>query len=312
MILAAIPSPDFNSIDLGQFQLRLYGVSIMLGVLAAVTLTRRRWAAQGGDPEDISSIALWAVPAGLVGARLYHVITDWRRFEGRWLDVFAVWKGGLGIPGGVLLGTLVGVLVARRKGLPTALLMDMAAPAIPLAQAIGRLGNWFNQELFGRPTSLPWGLRIDPANRPPGYERFSTFHPTFLYEALWNLALVGLLIWLGRTRRLRPGELFTLYVLGYALGRLWVEDLRIDEASLVFGVRVNIWVSGLAVLAALAVFARRRRRGTGDNDPVVGPDDDGPAADTELSETDEVEPDESVEGAQPVEPAHPGGPGDQP
>lgn len=311
MLPAAIPSPGFNALHIGAFQLRLYGLSIMCGVLVAVSVARRRWAARGGDPDDVSAICLWAVPAGLVGARLYHVITDWRRFEGRWLDVFAIWKGGLGIPGGVLLGTLVGVLVARRRGLPVVTLMDVAAPAIPLAQAIGRLGNYFNQELFGRPTELPWALRIDVAHRPSGYEQFATFHPTFLYEALWNLALAGVLILVDRTRRLRPGELFTLYVLGYAVGRLWIEELRIDDASLIAGIRVNIWVSLLAIAGALAVFARRRHRSAGAGD-VAGVDAnpaDANPADPNRADANGAD-QEAVAGRGPSDPTEPNEPND--
>jgi prolipoprotein diacylglyceryl transferase len=263
MPVAALPSPGSNELVLGPLNLRFYGLAIALGVLAAVWLARRRWADRGGDPEDMSGIALWAVPAGLVGARLYHVATDWKQyFPDRPVEALYLWQGGLGIPGGIAAGVAVGLWVARRYGirLPTGL--DVVAPALPLAQAIGRLGNWFNQELFGRPTDLPWGLAIDPANRPAGYEAVETFHPTFLYEALWNLALVVVLITVDRRRVLRPGNLFALYVGGYFLGRLWVEALRIDTASRVLGVRINIWTSLVVVVAVVAVLAVRglRRR----------------------------------------------------
>lgn len=213
----------------------------------------------GGEAADIASLAVWAVPAGLVGARLYHVVTDWHRFEGRWWHAFAVWEGGLGIPGGLLVGVVTGVVVARRRGLPVAGLLDVVAPAIPVAQAVGRLGNWFNQELFGRPSDLPWALRIDPQHRPEGFADVTTYHPTFLYEALWNLALAGLLVYVGRRWRPRPGQLFVGYVAGYAAGRLWVEALRIDPATEIAGVRVNIWVSSAVLLAALAVLVIRSR-----------------------------------------------------
>jgi prolipoprotein diacylglyceryl transferase len=251
-ILASIPSPSDNSIKIGPLELRAYGLSIALGVIAAVWIARRRWAARGGDPDDISRIALWAVLAGLIGARLYHVITDHQRFEGRWLHVFAVWEGGLGIPGGLIAGVLTGAYVAHRRGLPVSQLLDVVAPALPVAQAIGRLGNWFNQELFGRPTDLPWGLEIDPAHRPAGYLNVATFHPTFLYEALWNLALAGgLVLWERRHPGGRPGRLFAMYVAGYAVGRAWVEALRIDPATRLFGVRWNIWMSAIAFFAAV-------------------------------------------------------------
>jgi prolipoprotein diacylglyceryl transferase len=264
LLVGAIPSPSENAIGIGPLQLRAYGFVIAVGVFVAVWVAQRRWAARGGNTADISYLATWSVIAGLIGARAYHVLTDYHRFQGRWLHAFAVWEGGLGIPGGLLAGVVTGVVLARRRGLPAAQLLDVVAPAIPLAQAIGRLGNWFNQELFGRPTDLPWGLRIDAAHRPDGYERFATFHPTFLYEALWNLALAGILVLYERRRPgAPPGTLFALYVGGYGLGRLWVEALRIDDATRIAGLRVNIWVSLLAIassIVALAVLHRRQRR----------------------------------------------------
>jgi prolipoprotein diacylglyceryl transferase len=251
-LLASIPSPGSKAIEIGPLSLRAYGLMIALGVLAGVELVRRRFVAKGLDPDGVSSIAVWAVPAGLIGARLYHVITDWKRFRGDWWEALAVWHGGLGVPGGILLGTLVGVWVAKRRGIPLGLAADAFAPGIPLAQAIGRLGNWFNQEVFGRPTDLPWALEIDPANRPARYVDQPTFHPTFLYEGLWNLALMGFLIWLDRRGVVRRGRLFAVYVLGYGVGRFWVEALRSDEASLILGIRVNLWTSGLCILGGLA------------------------------------------------------------
>jgi len=260
-LLVSIPSPGTNAIHLGPLQLRAYGLVIALGVIVAVAFAQRRWAARGGDPADVSTLATWSVIGGLIGARLYHVLTDYQRFEDRWLHVFAVWEGGLGIPGGLLAGVVTGVVLARRRGLPAAELLDVVAPAIPIAQAIGRLGNWFNQELFGRPTALPWGLRIDPEHRPVGYEQFATYHPTFLYEALWNVALAGLLVMYERRRPDgRPGRLFALYVAGYGLGRLWVEALRIDPASQVAGLRVNIWVSLLTLVLSAGWLVRDRQR----------------------------------------------------
>jgi prolipoprotein diacylglyceryl transferase len=264
-LLGSIPSPGSNAIDLGPVELRIYGLVIAVGVVVAVTFAQRRWAARGGDPADVSWLATWAVAAGFVGARAYHVATDHHRFQGRWLDAFKVWEGGLGIPGGLLAGVLTGVVLAQRRGLPAARLLDVVAPAIPVAQAIGRLGNWFNQELFGRPTDLPWGLRIDPEHRPDGYEQHPSFHPTFLYEALWNLALAYLLVRFERSRPgARPGRLFALYVGGYGLGRLWVEALRIDDATRILGVRVNIWVSLVAVGAAAVTLLVLRRTTDGD------------------------------------------------
>jgi prolipoprotein diacylglyceryl transferase len=261
-LMAAIPSPSSNAIHLGPLQLRAYGLAIAVGAVTAVWVAQRRWAARGGDPADLSRLATWSILAGVLGARAYHVITDHQRFTGRWPHALAIWEGGLGIPGGLLAGVLTGVILARHRGLPAARLLDMVAPAIPIAQAIGRLGNWFNQELFGRPTDLPWALRIDPSHRPPGFEQFATYHPTFLYEALWNLALVGaLLLYERRTSaRHRPGHVFALYVGGYGLGRLWVEALRIDAANTIGGLRINIWVSLLAMAGAAAWLAWNNRR----------------------------------------------------
>jgi prolipoprotein diacylglyceryl transferase len=274
-VLSSIPSPPSKALHLGDLQLRYYGLAIALAVFAAISLAERRHVARGGERDTFSYIGIRAALAGLVGARLYHVLTDWRDFQGRWLDAFKIWEGGLGIPGGLVLGTIVGLWAAHKRGLTTNEAFDIAAPALPLAQAIGRLGNWFNQELFGEPTSLPWGVRIDEQYRPLGWEDVSTFHPTFLYEALWNLALCALLLVLDRRKVLAPGRLFAVYVLGYGVGRLWVEMLRIDQASLILGVRVNIWVSIVAIIGGLVFLVRGRTP--------------APADPTELDELEEPE-----------------------
>ena len=263
-IVASIPSPSNGTITLGPLNLRAYGLMIALGVLAAVWLAGRRLEARGvGTREDMSYIALWAVPAGIIGSRLYHVITDWRRFEGRWLDAFKIWEGGLGIWGGIAAGVAVGIWAALRRGIPLQGGLSAITPALPLAQAIGRWGNWWNQELFGRPTDLPWALEVSSdkavaAGYPPG----TTFHPTFLYESLWCLLLCGGLIWIDRRFRIWGTELFALYVAGYTFMRFWIERVRIDEASLLWGWRVNEVVS-LAVftiaVAYLLVSMRRPR-----------------------------------------------------
>lgn len=276
-VLAYLPSPSVDALHIGPIQLRLYGLAIAIGVIAAVAVAQRRWEARGGNPDDIATIALWAVPAGVIGARLYHVLTDWRTYQSDPLEAFAIWHGGLGIPGGVIAGVATGAFVAKRRGLPVPDLLDVVAPAIPIAQAIGRLGNWANQELFGRPTTLPWGLRIDAANRPAGYEQFATFHPTFLYEALWNLALAFILLRIDRRHRRRPGQLFILYVIGYAAGRLWVESLRIDPASLVAGIRINLWTSASAIAGGTALFAIRQRRSPDGPPTAEDPTDPGTA-----------------------------------
>jgi prolipoprotein diacylglyceryl transferase len=260
-MFAYLPSPSDGAIHLGPLQLRAYGLMIAIGVIAAVKLTSARWARRGGNPDDVVAVATIAVPAGLIGARIYHVITDYQRFQGRWLHVFAIWEGGLGIWGGVALGALTGWFVARRRTGDATVMLDMAAPAIPLAQAVGRWGNWFNQELFGRPTKLPWAVKIDVAHRPDRYAAFSTFHPTFLYEGLWDLAVVGIVLWAERRLRFRPGGLFALYVAAYTFGRFWTEMLRIDDAHHVLGLRINDWVSIVVfVLASAVAWARRPRR----------------------------------------------------
>jgi prolipoprotein diacylglyceryl transferase len=255
-LIGSIPSPSSNQIDLGPLSLNFYGLCIGIGVLVAVWMGQRRWAARGGDPEDVASVATWAVPAGLIGARAYHVITDWRPIE-EWLKV---WEGGLGIPGGLIGGIGVGVWAARRRGMDLGQAVDALVPGIPVAQAIGRLGNWFNQEIFGRPSDLPWAVEIDPQHRPARYADQATFQPAFLYEALWNLAVAAVLIRLDRTGRLRKGMVLPLYVLGYGIGRFLVESIRTDAATHILGIRVNHWMSGAAVvlsLVALVVLSRR-------------------------------------------------------
>ena len=256
-MLASIPSPSRNVIEIGPLDIRIYGIMIALGVIVAVLFIGWRMQQRGMNSEIAVSLAWVVVPAGLIGARIYHVITDWRRFsdEDRWGDVVRIWEGGLGIPGAIIGGVLAGAVLCRMRGWSLAEMLDIAAPALLAAQAIGRLGNWFNQELFGRPTDLPWGLEIDLAIRQqirPEYINEETFHPTFLYEALWMLALMGLLLWLDKLRKLPVGHLFALYVLGYASGRIWIEFLRVDPASELAGVRVNVWVMSALWLGAAA------------------------------------------------------------
>ena len=200
--------------------------------------------------------------AGVVGARLYHVVTDWERFENDLGDIPKIWEGGLGIPGGIALGVLVGVWLIRRRGIPAGPALTAVAPALPLAQAIGRFGNWFNQELYGRATDLPWALEIDDENLPPGVASGTTFHPTFLYESLWNLALCGALLWIDRRFAPQRGRLFAMYVAGYGLGRFWIEGLRIDDAKEFGPFRLNQWMA-LALIAGGLIYlllTRTRRR----------------------------------------------------
>jgi prolipoprotein diacylglyceryl transferase len=251
----------------------MYGLMIALGVLAAVWLMGRRLAAAGHSPDHAAGMAMWAVPAGVVGARLYHVITDWRSFEGRWGDAFKIWEGGLGILGGVIAGAIAAVVYMRRHGLDPLETIDLAAPALPLAQAIGRWGNWFNQELFGKPTDLPWGLEIDSDHRPAEHIAEDTFHPTFLYESLWNIGVVVALLAIERTGRLRSGRLFAAYLGLYAMGRLWIEALRIDTATEVIGLRVNLWVFSVVLVAAAVVVFMGRVGGPSGSAGAAGGDE---------------------------------------
>jgi prolipoprotein diacylglyceryl transferase len=257
---ASIPSPSSGTLELGPLSLNAYGLMIALGVVAAIWLTGKRFEEKGiGTREDATAIGLWAVAAGVVGARLYHVATDWHRFEDNYGDIVKIWEGGLGIPGGLLFGIPVGVWVAHRRGLPMAMAADCAAPGIALAQAIGRWGNWFNQELFGRPTDLPWALEVDDdtaldAGHPPG----TTFHPTFLYESLWNFGLCGALLWIDRRFHPAPGRLMAMYFVGYGIGRFWVEGLRIDPADELGPFRWNQWVALAAIVGGLVYLLLTR------------------------------------------------------
>jgi prolipoprotein diacylglyceryl transferase len=227
-----------------------------IAVIAAVVITKRRYS---GDPSLVDEVALWGFPAGLIGGRLYHLATSWDEVPHTWWGPFAVWKGGLGIWGGIALGTAVGIWRLRRAGADVPLFLDAAAPALLVAQAIGRVGNYFNQELFGRPTSLPWGLEIDPEHRPDRYLHSATFHPTFLYEIVWNLALAAFLVWLGRRRTIRPPGLFALYVAGYSAFRIFEELLRVDPAKHILGLRLNFFIAGVLTVVGLTWFVRTQR-----------------------------------------------------
>jgi len=235
----------------------------VVAIAAAVALGGGRWVRTGQVSwELVFRVTVWGVVWGVVGARLYHVSTSWDQLPDAWWGFAAIWQGGLGIWGAILGGVLGGAVVARRAGANVGLGMDMVAPGLALAQAIGRLGNWFNQELYGRPTSLPWGLRIDPEHRAAGYLSAATFQPTFLYELLWNLAVCGTLLVVGRRRRFRPPALFFLYVALYTFGRFWFELLRIDPAHHVLGLRVNVWVALLVFGGSVALVLRFQRRGS--------------------------------------------------
>ncbi len=269
-----IPSPSEGVWYLGPVPLRGYALCIILGIVAAIWIGERRWIARGGRPGDVQDLAVWAVPFGIVGARLYHVITDSGLYFGEGKSAVAalyVWRGGLGIWGGVALGALGVVLGARAKGIRLAPVLDAMAPGVLIAQALGRFGNWFNQELFGRPTDLPWALSVsDDTARGAGFDAGTTFHPTFLYEALWNVGAFGLVIWADRRFRLGHGRVIALYVMTYTAGRGWIEYLRIDPVELddVAGLRLNVWVSIVCFVLAAAFFVWQGRRRPGREDVV--------------------------------------------
>jgi prolipoprotein diacylglyceryl transferase len=255
-MLGSIPAPPSNGLHLGPVLVHAYGLAYVVAVLAAIAITTKRWEARGGSRELVFEVALWGFPAGLIGGRLYFLATSWNEVPAHWWGPLAIWRGGLGIWGGIALGTLGGLLVLRRRGASIACFMDAAAPGLLVAQAIGRIGNYFNQELFGRPTSLPWALQIDPAHRPAGYAQYATFQPIFLYELIWDLALAVALIRLGRLRRVRAPGLFALYVAGYSGFRIFEELLRVDPAHHIFGLRLNFFVASLLTAFGLVWFAR--------------------------------------------------------
>ncbi len=273
--LLSIPSPSTSVWEIGGFPLRAYALCIIAGIVVGMIIANRRWRARGGDPETMELVVAVAVPFGIIGARLYHVITDYQLYFGPGrnpVDALKIWQGGLGVWGAIAFGVLGAWLVARRRQVRFAALLDAVAPALLVAQAIGRLGNWFNQELFGRPTTLPWALEIDSRYRPAGYEQFATFHPTFLYEMLWCLAGAALLVVLDRRFRLGHGKVFALYVMVYTAGRFWIEALRIDTVNEIGGFRLNNYTSLILFLAALGWFVWLVRNRPGREEVVEGPD----------------------------------------
>jgi prolipoprotein diacylglyceryl transferase len=262
---ASIPSPSINSIHLGPLDIHFYALMYLVGIAVAIMLTRRRWRAVGGDPELVGEIALWVVPAGIIGGRIYFDITTPMDIPHVWYGPLAVWSGGLGIWGGVLLGGLVGIWRLRKRGVSPALFADAMAPGLLMAQGIGRIGNYFNKELFGRPTSLPWGLQIPYQYRvtggiPTADLHFSTFQPTFLYELIFDFAWAGVLIWIGHRRQIKPPGIFALYVFGYSAYRIFEESLRIDSSVHIFGLRLNFYIATILAIIGAVWFVRTQRR----------------------------------------------------
>ena len=269
---ASIPSPSQNGLHIGPLFFHAYGIAYVLAVAAAIYISRWRWRKLGGDPDLIFEIMMWAFPAGLVGGRSYFDVTTPAKIPDHWWGVFAIWDGGLGIWGGVLAGAVVGLLVARRRLTHQQLLvlMDVVGPALLVAQGIGRIGNYFNQELFGAPSSLPWALQIAPQYRPPGYARFATFEPTFLYEMLWDFSAFAFLYWLASRRLVRAPGIFWLYVAAYSGFRIFEETQRIDYSNYFLGMRVNFWIASSLSLISLLLVAliQRGYRGWGTEPPA--------------------------------------------
>jgi prolipoprotein diacylglyceryl transferase len=286
---AHIPSPSINSFHIGPLVIHFYALAYLVGIAAAIIITRRRWRAVGGDPDIVGDVALWSVPAGIIGGRIYFDITTPMDIPHVWYGVFAVWDGGLGIWGGIALATVVGLWRLRRHRVNTALFMDAVAPALLVAQGIGRIGNYFNKELFGRPTSLPWGLEIPYQYRlaggiPDKYLNFSTFQPTFLYELIFDFAWAGVLVWLGhhglRHRKIKPPGLFALYVFGYSAYRVFEESLRIDSSVYFLGLRLNTYIASALAIIGLVWFWRIQRRPDRET-PEAAPDADPAEASAE-------------------------------
>jgi prolipoprotein diacylglyceryl transferase len=275
-VLASIPSPHTGTIDLGPLVVHMYGLMLLLAIAACVGLTGIRYVRQGGDWDLVLRVAVWGVAAGIVGARLYHDVTSWSEVpDPKWKGIFEVWEGGLGVWGGILFGSIAGAIVVRRSGRSVSEFADAAAPGLLLAQGIGRIGNWFNQELYGKPTDRPWGLEIDVQHRVPGYEGHSTFQPTFLYELIYDVTMGGVLLLVGRRFRIRAPALFALYVSLYTFGRFFEELLRIDPAHEFAGLRLNAWVSIVVFVCSTAFFVwwqffggkwpRKRQTGEGES-----------------------------------------------
>jgi prolipoprotein diacylglyceryl transferase len=255
-LIASIPSPPQAVWYLGPFPIRAYAMCILVGIIVAIWIAQRRLNDRGGKPGQALDVAVWAVPFGIIGGRVYHVITDPELYfaagKNPW-NAFAIWHGGLGIWGAVALGIVGAWIGCRRSGVRLLDFADAAAPGIVLAQAIGRWGNYFNQELFGGPTSLPWGLQIAPANRPPGYAQYATFQPTFLYESLWCVLVALALVLVDRRFTLARGQIFALYGMLYTIGRGLIELLRTDHANHILGLRLNVWTS--LIVFAISGFA---------------------------------------------------------
>ncbi len=276
--LAYIPSPARGVYYVGPIPLHVYGLMLAIGVLAATRVAEIQWARAGHEPKDIAEIAVGVIIGGVVGARAYHLMTDYQLYTHDWVKALKIWDGGLSIWGVLGGGIIAVVILTRRHHYDTLGIMDALAPGIVLAQAIGRWGNYFNQELFGTPSKLPWALEIDPAKRPAGYLQYATFHPTFLYESLYCLAIFGFLMWATRHIRFQRGQVAALYIALYTFGRFWFENMRIDPAHHVAGLRINAWVTLGIFIVAVAWFVLAGRAGEHADGPYTSEASGAPSA----------------------------------
>ena len=281
--LGFLPSPAESGFHIGPAFVHYYGLMYVVGIALAIVITRRRLSRAGGDPALVADVATWSVPAGIIGARIYFDLTTPADIPHHWWGIFAVWSGGLGVWGGIAAGVLVGVWRVRRSGADVALFMDAVAPALLVAQAIGRIGNYFNQELFGKPSTLPWALEISLPHRPAGYLAFGTFQPTFLYELIFDLALAGALVWLGHHRGIRPPGLFALYVAGYSAFRIFEETQRVDSSEHFLGLRLNFYVATILTIIGLVWFIVSQRRPARPDPAVVAGQGGVAGGDTQIS-----------------------------
>jgi len=282
-LLSFIPSPSVNGFHLGPLFIHVYGLMYVIGITLAIIITRRRWRAMGENPDLVGDVAIWAVPAGIIAARIYFDVTTPADIPHHWWGVLAVWSGGLGIWGGIAGGAVAGIWRVRRAGASAGLFANAIAPALLVAQAVGRIGNYFNQELFGKPSTLPWALEISQQHRPTAYLANSTFQPSFLYELIFDLALAAALIWLGHHRRIRPWGLFALYVAGYSAYRIFEESIRIDSSEHFLGLRLNFYVATVMTLIGIGwfIWAQRRPDRLGPPTAVTPTDDSLPAGSAE-------------------------------
>lgn len=288
--LLSIPSPEISYLELGPVRIHFYALFILTGIVIASWIADRKLHRRGAEKGVFLDIALWAVPAGILGGRLFHVITHPRDyfFEGAdLLAIFRIWEGGLAIYGAVALGAVGAWIGARQAGLRFLAVLDAAAPGLLIAQGLGRLGNYFNQELYGIPTTLPWGLEIPSTNPayPNGLPDGLTFHPTFLYEMIWNFLGAALLLYLASKLQLQWGKVFALYLIIYSSGRIWIESIRIDPSEIILGLRINIWSALVGIAIGIVIILVQSRRHPGLEPSVFAPGRE-PAVETEESAND--------------------------